>query len=334
MSNKRQKTVLLALLLMTGIVLFTAPFLGMKAIPLRAVLATSELLTEHKIFWSLRIPRVLVAFLAGGALALSGMCFQALFRNALATPFTLGVSSGASLGAAICVRLGVTFSICWISGITLFAFFGALLSILLVYGLTRLRKGCPTSTMLLAGVAVSFFFSSLILFMQYISDFTDSFRIIRWLMGGVEVAGYKPILNLLPFVLIGCILIFYMINELNLLTVSEDFAISRGLNLQRTKSLFFLGTSLMIGGVVAICGPIGFVGMICPHICRLLIGPNHRYLTPATLLFGGSFLVLSDTLARTIVAPAEIPVGVITALLGGPFFLWLLIRGNGDRGTL
>ena len=312
----------------------TAPFIGMQEISIAAVWRGVAHPVAHKVFWGLRVPRVITAFLAGSALALSGMCFQAIFRNPLATPFTLGVSSGASFGAALYVRLGITFAVWRVSGTTLFAFLGALCSISLVYGLTRLRRGCTTATMLLAGVAVSFFFSSLILFLQYVSDFTHSFRIIRWLMGGVDVAGYTSVLGLLPFVAAGTALIFFLTNELNLMTVGEAFAVSRGAAVGRVKHALFCGVSLMIGGIVAACGPIGFVGMICPHICRLLIGPNHRSLVPATFLFGGIFLTVCDTVARTLVAPAEIPVGVITALLGGPFFLWLLVHGAGERGAL
>jgi len=334
MKPSRENLLLAVLLAAAGVVLIVVPFVGMKDISLRAVFAAAEFPLEHKIFWRIRVPRVCVAFLAGAALATSGMCFQAMFRNPLATPFTLGVSSGASLGAALYVRLGLAFSVGWLSGLTLFAFFGALSSILLVYGLTRARKGCSTATMLLAGVAVSFFFSSLILFMQYVSEYSHSFRIIRWLMGGVEAAGFDSVLSLLPFIVVGAGLVFCLVHELNLMTVSEDFALSRGADVQRVKKAFFFGTSLMVGAVVSVCGPIGFVGLVCPHICRLLIGPDHRRLAPAAFLFGGVFLTLCDTVARTLVAPAEIPVGIVTALLGGPFFLWLLLRGAGDRGIL
>jgi iron complex transport system permease protein len=179
--------------------------------------------------------------------------------------------------------------------------------------------------MLLAGVAVSFFFSSLILFLQYLSDFTQSFRIVRWLMGGIEVAGYDAVIGILPFTLAGGAIVFLLTGELNLITTGEDIAASRGVEVGRVRTVLFFAVSLMVGGVVAVCGPIGFVGLMAPHISRLLVGANHRYLAPASLLFGGAFLTLCDTLARTVIAPAEIPVGVITAILGGPFFLWLLI---------
>jgi iron complex transport system permease protein len=297
----------------------------MKYIPFRAIFAPSSMRTESEILWQFRIPRVLIAFLAGAGLGLSGMAFQAMFRNPLATPFTLGVSSGAALGASIYIKCGIYFSLLGISGLTLSAFLGAIFSILIVYGLSRARKGFSTATMLLAGVAISFFFSSLILFIQYMSDFTHSFRILRWLMGGLDVMGFDPLLNMLPFLIIGGIVIFLLTNEMNLLTIGEEIAVSRGVSLSNIKKLIFFATSLMVGGVVAICGPIGFIGMMSPHICRLIIGPNHRHLTPATFLFGGAFLALCDTLARTLIAPAEIPVGVITAILGGPFFIWLLL---------
>jgi iron complex transport system permease protein len=179
--------------------------------------------------------------------------------------------------------------------------------------------------MLLAGVAVSFFFSSLILFLQYLSDFTQSFRILRWLMGGLEILGFDTVLNLLPLVLGGSAVLTLLRRELNLLTTGEDLALSRGVDVRRVKLVLFLVTSLMVGGVVAVCGPIGFVGMMAPHICRLLVGWDHAHLFPTTLLFGGTFLTFCDTLARTLIAPAEIPVGIITALLGGPFFIWLLL---------
>ena len=256
------------------------------------------------------------------------MVFQAMFHNPLATPFTLGVASGASLGAALYVFLGLSFSIVGINGATLAAFLGSLLAISFVYSISRLRSGFSTETLLLTGVAMSFFFSSLILFTQYMSDVTDSFRLLRWLMGGLTTVGYRDVLQLLPFVSVGIAVILWLSRELNLLMAGDDIALSRGVAVQKTRYLLFFVTSLCVGAIVSLCGPIGFIGMMVPHICRLLIGGDHRWLTPATLLFGGSFLILCDTIARLIIAPAEIPVGVITTLLGGPFFLWLLIKSR------
>ncbi len=302
------------------------PFWGMESIPLGALWRASDDPVKIDILWKLRIPRAAMAFLAGTALASSGMSFQAMFRNPLATPFTLGISSGASLGAALCIHLGWKFSLLGIPGVTISAFIGAAITILLVYTLTtRAPQGSTTATMLLAGVAISFFFSSLILFLQYMSDFSRSFRMIRWVMGGMEsVVDFNEVLTVLPFVVTGCMIIAFLTHELNLMLLGEDFAASRGVAVKFTKILLYFAVSIMVGAVVAFCGPIGFVGLMAPHICRLLIGSDHRWLFPATWLLGGAFLVVCDTIGRTIMAPTELPVGVITALLGGPFFLWLL----------
>lgn len=326
MMNRKRNIVLVSLIGFTAAVLLLAPLVGIETIPIRTVLRPAAGGTATDIFWRIRVPRVIIAFSAGVALALSGMAFQAMFRNPLATPFTLGVSSGAAFGAALYVIAGLSFSIGPVSGQALGAFVWAGVAILIVYGLTRVRRGFSTATMLIAGVAVNFFFSSFILFIQYMSDFTRSFRVIRWLMGGFEIVGYKPVSTILPFVVVGSFVIFALTDELNVLTLGEDIALSRGVPVRRVKTALFFATSLMVGGIVSVCGPIGFVGMMAPHICRLLVGYDHRYLAPATCLFGGAFLVLCDALARSLIPPAEIPVGVITALLGGPFFLWLLLR--------
>ncbi len=310
--------------------LIVTPFIGMETIPLRTVLGGGDSV-ESTVFWDIRLPRVLTAFIAGVALALSGMTFQAMFRNPLATPFTLGVSSGASLGATIAIQAGFTFSFLGVTGTTLAAFVGAMAAIGLVYGLTQVRQGFSTATMLLAGVAVNFFFASLILFIQYTADVYNSFRMLRWIMGGMAAVDYESMFNVLPFAVAGLVILWFMTHELNLLTIGDDLAMSRGVDVPKTKRLLFFTVSMMVGGVVAVCGPIGFVGMMVPHICRLMIGPDHRYLAPASCLFGGAFLALCDTFARTVLAPAELPVGVITALLGGPFFIWLLLSGAYNR---
>ncbi|MBN1348995.1 iron ABC transporter permease [candidate division KSB1 bacterium] len=313
-----------------AISIFVAPFWGMESISLHDIFNLDDI-TRADIFWKIRLPRVIAAFLAGAALAISGMAFQAMFRNPLATPFTLGVSSGAAFGAALYVKLGLIFSILAIPGQSLSAFLGAVISIFFVYSVTKIKKGFSTASMLIAGVAMNFFFSSIILFIQYLSDFSNSFRIIRWLMGGFEIVGFRPVFIMLPFVLAGSGIVFALTHEMNLLILGEDIALSRGVNVNKIKRLLFFATSLMIGAIVSTCGPIGFVGMMAPHICRLLIGAEHRLLAPASFFFGGAFLVLCDTLSRTIIAPAEIPVGVITALLGGPFFLWLLLSGSAEK---
>ena len=328
-----RSVIMLGLFALAASVLVLTPFLGMKTIAPGDALgwrnAAPGTVDEAEIFWQLRVPRVALAFLAGVALAIGGMVFQALFRNDLATPFTLGVSSGAALGATLYLRLGLAFSLGWFDGLTLAAFAGALLAVSLVTALARARPDASGGTMLLSGVAVSFTLSSLLLFVHYTSDAAQSFNILRWLMGRLDVVGPDSVYLLLPFVVVGGGLGLLLHRDLNLMAVGEEFAVSRGVDARRTRGMLFVATSLMVGGVVSICGPIGFVGMMAPHICRQLVGADHRWLGPATLLFGGSFLALCDLLSRSVVAPAEIPVGVVTALLGGPFFLWLLVRKRG-----
>ena len=306
-------------------------FLTLVIVVITPYLGLSEHLApgvERQIFWDIRLPRLLLAFIVGAGLSICGLVFQAMFHNPLATPFTLGVASGASLGAALSVFFGVSFSVFGFSSTSLFAFLGALITIRFVSSISTLNKGLSLHTLLLTGVAISFFFSSLILLIQYLNDMPDAYRLIRWLMGNLAIVGYDTIWPLLPFVLLTVAVVFYLSNELNLLTTGDEMALSRGVNVTQIRSILFFVTSLCIGAIVASCGPIGFVGMMVPHICRLLIGQNHRWLVPASCLFGGSFLIVCDTIARLIIAPAEIPVGVITTLLGGPFFLWLLIRAR------
>ena len=316
---------LVLLSVLAALIVLVTPFIGMETITPASLWSAELSSTDMRIFWRLRVPRTLTAFLVGAALSLSGLSFQAMFCNPLATPFTLGIAGGAALGAALYVRLGVVYGLLGVSGQTLSAFAGAVLAILLVYGLSRLRRDFSMAAILLAGVAISFFCSSFILFIQYLSGFTHLFQITRWLMGALAVTGFAAVRELSLLVLCGSAVVFTMGKELNLLTTGEELAVSRGLDLRRVRNILFLTTSLMIGGIVARCGPIGFVGMMAPHICRLLVGADHRLLIPATFLFGGSFLTLCDTVARVLIAPAEMPVGVITALLGGPFFVWLLV---------
>ena len=279
-----------------------------------------------EILLKLRIPRVLTAFLAGIALATSGMIFQALFRNPLSTPFTLGVSGGAALGAALWMRFGTATALAGIAGTSLAGFGGALIAVTLVYGLARAKGGFATDTLLLAGVAVNFFFSSLILLIQYFSDAGETFRMIRWLMGGFSVIGFSTPINLSLFVLAGLGVCALLTREMNLLLTGDELAAARGVNVKRTRKLLFFSASLMTGAAVAFCGPVGFVGLMVPHICRKLFGADHRRLFPAVILFGGLFMTVCDGLARTLLAPIEMPAGLITALLGGPFFIWLLVK--------
>jgi iron complex transport system permease protein len=279
---------------------------------------------------------VLLAFLAGAALSTAGMTFQALFRNPLATPFTLGVSSGAALGAAVAAWLGWTATVFGVSSVSAAAFAGAILSLVLILGLTaRNRGGSSSGTLLLAGIAITFFFSCVILLMQYVADSSRSIDMLRWTLGGLDsVIHYRTVLNVFPFVATGCLIVWYFLYALNLLTTGEDFAFARGINVNMTRLMLFFGVSLMVGAVVAVCGPICCVGLIAPRICRLIVGSDHRRLYPSAFLFGGAFLVFCDTAAQKLFSVGELPVGFLTALLGGPFFLWLLMARKQDIGPV
>ena len=280
------------------------------------------------IVWTLRLPRTLLAVLAGGTLAISGLALQTLFRNPLAEPYTLGIASGAALGAVLSLQLEVFGWSVSFSVLAIASFVGALAVSGAILALAMSGYGREVSTLLLAGIAISLSCSALVLFVQYMADMTKTFRMVRWMMGGLAVVGYDEVLWLLPWSLLGVVVLLLLRWDLNLLLTGEELAASRGVDLKRLR-LGVLGiTSLMIAALVAVTGPIGFVGLIVPHVLRRWIGHDHLYLVPACLLGGGVFLAICALGARTVMAPAELPVGVLTALIGGPFFLWLLARAR------
>lgn len=312
------------------IAVIIAPFIGETPLHFGRVFSFSEPLAENvdaQIFFLARLPRSLAAALVGGTLAAAGVVFQGLLRNALATPYTLGISAGASFGAMTAITFGSAVPILDWTGVTGASLAGAALAVVVVYALASARhSGLSTTVLLLAGVTMNSFFSALILFVQYLSDFTETFRALRWLMGDLDVAGYQPILGGLPLIVIamaGCV---WLARPLNLLSLGADAAATRGVDVRRAQRIAFFCGSLATGAAVSIGGPIGFVGIIVPHLVRLIVGADHRLVLPASFFFGAAFLVACDVVSRTVMAPLELPVGIITALIGGPFFLWLLIR--------
>ncbi len=304
-------------------VLTAATLLGSQPVSLADVLAGEP--TAGAIFWRLRLPRALLGLFAGGALAVAGTTFQTLFRNPLAEPYTLGVAGGAALGAVLCLHLEAFGVVAGIPLLILASFGGALGATALVAALASGRWRLETGSLLLAGIAVSLSCSAAILFLQYLADFTKTFRIVRWMMGGLSVVGYAEVLWSAPWAIAGSAALLAHRWDLNLLLTGEEVAESRGVDLARLKVTVLAITSLMVGSVVAVAGPIGFVGLIVPHILRRWVGQDLLHLLPAAFLGGGCFLALCDLGARTAMAPAELPVGILTALLGGPFFLWLLL---------
>jgi ABC-type Fe3+-siderophore transport system permease subunit len=315
---------------LTAITIVLAPLVGSTSIDLRRAFDFSIPFRDNvdaQIFFVARLPRTLAGACVGALFAAAGVVFQGLLRNPLATPFTLGVSTGAALGAVLAITFGWSLSVIGISAVPVAAFVGSLVAVAIVYALAQARhRGLSTTVLLLAGVTMNAFFSAMILFVQYFASFADTYRTLRWLMGDLDVSSYQPILAALPTTIAAFAVFAWLARPLNLLSLGADSAESRGLDVTRAQRAAFFSASLATGAAVSIGGPIGFVGIIIPHLVRLLVGPDHRLVLPAAALFGAAFLVGCDLVARTILAPVELPVGIITALIGGPFFLWLLIR--------
>jgi len=282
---------------------------------------------DAQILFVARLPRTLAGALVGATLAAAGVVFQGLLRNPLATPFTLGVSAGAALGAMLAITFGWSFGTAGVPAVTTASFAGAGAAVGIVYGLARARqRGLSTEVLLLAGVTMNAFFSALILFVQYFADFAETYRTLRWLMGDLDVGSYTPLVTAVPLVALAFVAFAWLARPLNLLNLGAAGAETHGLDVTRAQRIAFISASLATGAAVSVGGPIGFIGIIVPHLVRLMTGADHRIVLPAAALFGAAFLVACDLVARTAMAPIELPVGIITALVGGPFFLWLLVR--------
>jgi iron complex transport system permease protein len=315
-----KKILLLAAAVAT--LLIVTPFIGIVPIAPGAIFLDGP---GSFVFWQLRVPRSLLGFLAGAILALAGLVCQNLFKNDLATPDLLGISSGAAAGAVLAIKFGLSFSFLGAGGLAVSAFLGALSAILLIYVVSRLVRNSSLYTLLMSGVAINFFYASVIVFFQYIFDLSDTFSLLRWLMGGIAVSGYREALFLLPLLVAFLVLILSFRSELLMVAAGEDFARSRGLNVAAFRLYSFLALAVFVGAVVSTCGPIGFVALVVPHVSRSW-GRSRFVATVAfTLLLGGGLLVAADLLARSLAPPAEIPVGIVASLLGAPFFLMLLI---------
>jgi iron complex transport system permease protein len=315
-----------------ALVCLGSPLVGSTTINVRRAFSASVPFADNldaQIFFVARLPRVLAGAMVGSALAASGVVFQALLRNPLATPFTLGVSAGAALGAMLALTLNVPSGIAGFSAVPIASFAGSLGAVGIVYALARAKhRGISTNVLLLAGVTLNSFFSALILFVQFLADYTQTFRTVRWLMGDLDVSSYAPLVAAVPPLTLSFGAFALLPKRLNLLSVGDESAASRGVDVHRTQRLAFLSASLATGAAVSLGGPVGFIGIIIPHLVRLIVGADHRLVLPASIFGGAAFLVMCDTISRTALSPLEVPVGVITAIIGGPFFLWLLIRSR------
>jgi iron complex transport system permease protein len=328
--RRRLAIVVPAFGIVTALVLVVAPTLGSTPISLRRAFDPSIPWADNidaQIFFVARLPRVLAGALVGSTLAAAGVVMQALLRNPLATPFTLGVSAAAALGAMSAIALHLDLTALGAAAIPVMCFAGAMVGTALVYFLaTRMSGGLSTNVLLLAGVTLNTLFSALITFVQYLVDAAEWYRTARWLLGNLDVSSFNPILAATPLIGLSIGLFAMLPRTLNLLTLGEDVAGSRGVDVVRAQRIAFLSASLATGAAVSLAGPIGFIGIVVPHLVRLVVGSDHRIVLPAATFFGAAFLVICDLIARTVMAPIELPVGIVTAIIGGPLFLWLLVR--------
>ena len=283
-------------------------------------LATSEIIMVQ-----IRFPRVLMGFLVGASLAAVGVTLQALLRNPLADPYVLGVSSGSALGVSVAILFGIGSTFMLLPVLPLFGFAGGLLALVLIYRLAQSKGRLPVHSLLLAGVILNAILTAFIMFITSIMEPNRSAGLMAWLMGSLTAPGYPALGVFLMYVVLVLGVLMHKAQSLNVLTLGEETARSLGVETERVKKQLFVLTALLTGAIVSVSGMIGFVGMVVPHAVRLLIGSDHRLLLPASALVGGMFLSLADTIARTMMSPAEIPVGIVTALAGGPFFLYLLL---------
>ncbi|MFO7637053.1 MAG: iron ABC transporter permease [Clostridia bacterium] len=283
--------------------------------------------THRVILFSVRLPRIVTAMLCGAGLSISGSVFQGMFRNPMADPYVLGISSGAALGASLAISLGLQVSLFGFGIIPLFALAGAVAVTMTVYGIARTAGKLAPLTLILSGIAVSFLCSSLVSFIL-ISNREQAHKIVFWTMGSMTGANWNNVLVMLPVVLIGSFLLIWQSGNINVLSTGDESALSLGINTERLKRTLLLLGSVITAVCVAFTGIIGFVGLIIPHGVRLVTGPDHRRLMPVSALTGAIFLVLCDALARNVFAPMEIPIGAVTSLFGAPFFIYLLMKNK------
>jgi len=298
--------------------LLSSPFFGQIDIGVLNIFDPTKM--DYQIFWDLRFPRVLLAFLVGGILALSGLIFQAIFRNPMATPFTLGVASGATLFTAIGIVLGFT------SFIASFAFAGSLLTIVFLFAFGKKFGGNQTSSLLLVGIALSFFYSASLMILFFMSNLEESYEIVRFTMGSLDIVGFTNIWLILIASIALLLVVLNYKKEFHLLLTSYEFAILKGVNVKKVNYILLFTVSVAVGICVSITGPIGFVGLIVPHIIKIITQKTAHQLIVPIFFYGGIFLVFCDFIARNLGGNSDIPIGVVTSFLGAPFFIYLIIK--------
>ncbi|MFZ2890285.1 FecCD family ABC transporter permease [Sulfuricurvum sp.] len=317
----------LLIFIISLIVLAVAPFVGETPLETGKILDASAM--EYLLFWDLRVPRVLVAFFSGAILALGGLVFQVVFRNSLTTPFTLGVSSGATLATAV----GIIFlppSLIALS--SLFSFAGAFLTILLLFLFARTLRAEQTNSLLLIGIALSFFYSAALMVVYYLSDLEQSYSILRFTMGSLNIVGFY---NLTPVIVAALLLLAVVLRykkELKLILTSYENAFLKGIEIKKINLILLLAVSLSVGVSVSVVGPIGFIGLVIPHVIRLVYKKSSEKLIVPVFYYGGVFLVLCDLIGRNLGAVSEVPIGVVTSFIGGPFFIYIILKRKKSHG--
>jgi len=282
--------------------------------------------TYNTIVMDVRLPRVIVGMLVGIGLSVAGCGMQGLFRNPMASPYVTGISSGGAFGAALAVNLGIIYYM-----VPAFAFAFSAMTVFLVYMISMVRGKVRMETLLLSGIAVASFFSALVSLMMYLAaEKLES--IVFWMMGGFWASGWDEVTIILPFIVICIPVYMFLARDLNAMMLGEQAAGDLGVKVETTKRFVLVLTALLVGGCVAVSGTIGFVGLIIPHITRIIVGPDHKVLLPASVFTGGIFMIATDIVARMIIQPSELPVGIITSLCGVPFFLYLLRRRKSSMG--
>lgn len=317
----------LLVLLGSLIILSLSPFMGETSLDVQKIFDEDAM--EYLLFWDLRLPRVAVAFASGGILALGGLLFQAVFRNALTTPFTLGVSSGATLFTAF----GIIFlPVSLIAFSPLFSFFGAFSTVLLLFIFARTLNAMQTNSLLLIGIALSFFYSAALMVLFYISSLQESYSILRFTMGSLNVVGFSNVYPVMAAALVLFGVAMKYRHELRLILTSYDNAFLKGIEIKKINLILLFFVSLSVGVSVSVVGPIGFVGLVIPHVIKLIYKQSSDKLILSVFFYGGVFLVLCDLIARNLGTVSEVPIGVVTSFVGGPFFIYLILKRRTNNG--
>ena len=300
--------------------------IGSVSIPLSTLWDDSNT-AAYGILWEIRMPRVVIAALVGASLAIAGAAFQGLLKNPLADPYTLGISSGASVGAVMTIYFGLSIPLLGMFTLPIVSMLGAFITMLVVLVFARLvDRTMKMETLILTGIIFSAFLSAGLSLMIALTDNDNLRAILSWTMGSVSMRGWPYVQMVLPFMIIGAIIVLFYRNELNAMVYGEERAKHLGVDVAKSKYGILIGGSILTGSAVAVSGTIGFVGLVVPHMVRMVIGADHRHLLPVAMLNGASLLVLCDLLSRTIIAPVELPIGVITSFLGAPVFAYIFYR--------